>query len=71
MIILYTTHCPKCKVLETKLNNKNLEYTIIDDVDEITGMGIMSIPVLKVDDVLYSFKEANDWINAQEVANEN
>ena len=47
MIILYTTHCPRCKVLETKLNNKNLEYTIVDNV-------------------LYPFKEANDWINEQE-----
>ena len=66
MIILYTTHCPKCKVLETKLNQKKLSYTIVDNVDEITGMGIMSVPVLQVNDDLFSFIEANKWINEQE-----
>jgi glutaredoxin len=66
MIILYSTGCPRCKVLETKLNSKNLEYTIVDDVDEMTGMGIMSVPVLKVGDDLLSFVEANTWINEQE-----
>lgn len=66
MIILYTTHCPKCKVLETKLNQKKLSYTIVDNVDEITGMGIMSVPVLQVNDDLFSFVEANKWINEQE-----
>lgn len=66
MIILYTTHCPKCKVLETKLNQKKMSYTIVDNVDEITGMGIMSVPVLQVNDDLFSFVEANKWINEQE-----
>ena len=28
MIILYTTHCPKCKVLETKLNDLHISSTI-------------------------------------------
>lgn len=69
MIILYTTHCPRCKVLETKLNEKKLSYTVVDNVDEMTGMGIMSVPMLKVDDNLLSFVDANKWINEQE-ANE-
>ena len=71
MITLYTTHCPRCKVLETKLKNKGLNYSVVDDVNEITNLGILSVPVLNVDDVFYQFKEANDWINQQEAKNEN
>ena len=67
MIILYTTHCPKCKVLETKLNQKKLSYTIVDNVDEITGMGIMSVPVLEVNGNRMDFVTANNWINKLEV----
>ena len=66
MITLYTTHCPRCKVLETKLKNKGLDYSVVDDVNEITNLGILTVPVLNVDDVFYQFKEANDWINKQE-----
>ena len=71
MIILYTTHCPRCKVLETKLKNKGLNYSVVDNENEITNLGILSVPVLNVDDVFYQFKEANDWINQQEAKNEN
>jgi glutaredoxin len=35
MITLYSTGCPKCKVLETKLNNKNIEFNVNTDVDEM------------------------------------
>jgi len=72
MITLYTTHCPRCKVLETKLKNKGLDYSVVDDENEIINLGILSVPVLNVDDVFYQFKEANDWINQQEAkTNEN
>ena len=27
MIVLYTIDCPKCKVLEKKMNNLNLDFT--------------------------------------------
>ena len=67
MIILYTTHCPRCKVLETKLNQKELTYTIIDDVDEMTGAGIMSVPVLEIDGNKMDFTTANNWLNKLEV----
>ena len=33
--ILYSTHCPKCNVLEKKLNSKSIQYTIIDDIEEL------------------------------------
>lgn len=64
-IILYTTHCPKCKVLESKLNAANLSYTVCDDIDKIMEKGKMSVPLLEVDGVVYEFKEAVDWVNAR------
>ena len=31
----YTSHCPKCKVLKTLMDNKKIEYTEIDkNIDE-------------------------------------
>lgn len=63
-IILYSTHCPKCKVLEAKLNSKDIAYTECTDIDKMQSMGIMSVPVLGVDGKLLLFKEATDWVNA-------
>ena len=65
MITLYSTHCPRCRILEEKLDDKGIDYTIVTDIEEMTKLNIMSVPVLKIDDRLLSFKEANDWINEQ------
>lgn len=66
-IVLYSTHCPRCSVLEKKLKKKNLHYTEINDVDKMLAMGLKSTPVLQIDGgVLMNFQEANEWINAQE-----
>ena len=64
---LYTTHCPKCKVLETKLNQKNIDYEEIDDIDTIKQKGIEELPVLELDDgQLLPFVLANKYINSLE-----
>lgn len=63
MIILYTTHCPKCKVLEKKLEKANIQYKICEDATIMREKGFTSAPVLEVDDKLLTFKEAVDWIN--------
>lgn len=34
-IILYSTHCPKCKVLEKKLQMANITYTVFDNITEM------------------------------------
>lgn len=65
MITLYSTHCPRCRVLEDKLEDKDIEYTVVTDVEEMSKLNIMSVPMLKVDGNLLPFKEANDWINEQ------
>ena len=65
-VTLYTTHCPKCKILETKLNTKNVQYTEISNIDEIEKAGFNSVPILKVDDKVLKFGDANKWINELE-----
>lgn len=62
-VILYTTFCPKCKVLETKLKQKGIEYKEITDIDIMTEKGFMSVPMLEVDNFVMNFTEANTWIN--------
>ena len=37
-IIFYSTKCPKCKVLEMKMQKKNIQYTENNDIDFIGHM---------------------------------
>lgn len=62
-IIFYSTHCPKCKVIETKLKQARLKYTEVDDVDEMIKLGFRVAPVLKVDNRILNFVEANKFLN--------
>ena len=62
-VTLYTTHCPKCKVLESKLNSKNIAYDEVTDVEEMTRLGFQAVPMLKVDDTVMDFMGANQWLN--------
>ena len=64
-VILYTTHCPKCTVLEKKLTSKNIPYEEVTDVDLMINKGFDAMPVLEVDDTIMYFKTANTWINEQ------
>lgn len=64
-VVLYSTHCPKCKVLEAKLKQKSISYEEINDVDLMMQKGFTSVPKLEVDGVVYDFKEAVEWIGAR------
>lgn len=63
MITLYSTHCPKCKILEKKLDNANIEYVICDDMDIMINKGFDFLPMLEVDDKIMNFGEAVKWVN--------
>jgi hypothetical protein len=63
-IILYTTHCPRCTVLEKKLKQKNILYLTIDDEEIMRKEGFTEVPMMKVGSGNpMNFKQANDWIN--------
>lgn len=62
-IVLYSTDCPKCKILKQKLDSKSIRYTVCDSVDDMLALGIMQVPVLSVEEELYGFQQANEWVN--------
>ena len=64
-VILYSTHCPRCKVLTIKLQQKNIAYKEVNDVEEMTAKGFKEAPKLEVDGVIMDFKQAVDWLKGQ------
>lgn len=62
-IILYSTGCPKCNVLKSKLDSQKIQYELVTDVDQMKNKGFMSAPILQVDDDYYSFGEAVKYLN--------
>ena len=64
-IKLYTTHCPKCKVVEQLLNKKGLDYTTEDDIEKMMALGLQSAPALEADGRLMDFSEAVRWLKEQ------
>jgi glutaredoxin len=62
--VLYTTGCPKCKILEKKLNEKNVKFEIVDDTEKMKELGITSVPVLMVDDKSMIYYDAVKYINS-------
>lgn len=65
-VVLYSTGCPKCKVLKAKLDNTWIKYEIVDDVDEMLRLDISTVPCLGVDGKIMNFKESVDWVNSME-----
>ena len=63
-VVLYSTYCPKCIVLQKKLISKNINFEEVNDVDAMLEKGFMAAPMLEVDDEVMDFKAANDWINS-------
>lgn len=64
-VILYSTGCPKCKILKAKLAAKSISYTESTDINEMIALGMKSAPALKVDNELLDFGRAITWVNNQ------
>ena len=67
MIVLYTIHCARCKVLEMKLKQTGLEYSVVDDEDAVVNAGkehgITGAPILEVDGEFLKFEDAVKFVN--------
>lgn len=75
--VLYTSHCPKCNILQKKLKNKCtpdgrlLSIKICDDPDVIVAeTGRMEVPLLKVNGNLMDYLAAVRWVNSLPVSKE-
>ncbi len=64
-IVLYSTNCPKCKVLEKKLDSIGVDYTIVTDEDLMISKGFSSAPMLEVDGNIMDFGNAVRWAKEQ------
>lgn len=65
-IILYSTNCPRCKVLKAKLEQKKIQYKECTDIEEMLKLNIKMAPILQVDQALLDFSNAIKWINSME-----
>ena len=65
-IILYSVNCAKCKVLETKLDQLQISYSLVTDPEIVARVGkahgITSAPILQVDDIFYDFTRAIKYL---------
>ena len=61
-VVLYTTHCPQCVVLENMLKNNNVEYETVTDVKVMRKKGFLSVPRLEVDGKFMNMKESMEWL---------
>ena len=65
-VTLFSTNCPRCKVLAQKLTDKGIEFNISEDVDEMIRRGFRSAPVLDVDGESMDFSTAVKWVDSKE-----
>ena len=68
-VILYSTHCPKCKVLSSKLLQKGIDYDEINDIEVMAQKGFTTVPMLEVNEVVYDFKKAVELYPTSSKAN--
>lgn len=66
MVNLYTINCPKCIVLEKKLDKAKIDYNKITDQEKIIEVsnktGLRSAPILEVDGDFMKFEKAVEWL---------
>lgn len=61
-VVLYTTHCPQCTVLENMLKANNVEYDVETDVKLMRQKKFFSVPKLEVDGVVMDMKQSMEWL---------
>ena len=66
-VTLYSTGCPKCKVLKKKLEAANIKYTEVTDTDKIyqicKSTGLDSVPIIAIEDGhILDFNRAIAWV---------
>ena len=56
--VLYSTGCPRCKILEDMLTKKGVSFEKVEDKSVMINKGFMSAPMLVVGDKTYDFVTA-------------
>lgn len=61
-MIVYTTHCPVCVVVENLLKEKKIPFEEVTDVEIMKEKGITSVPVIEESGVSYVGSEAVQYV---------
>lgn len=62
-LILYTIGCPKCNVLEKKLDSSGLAYKKVTDIKTMEEKRYNALPILEINGVKHDFASAVKWVN--------
>ena len=65
MIKLYSTHCPQCNTLKTKLDRAGIVYEVCDNIETMKARGFKSDPMLETDEGTFNLIEAVKWVNSK------
>ena len=64
MTVYSTEHCPQCQFLKQKMTEKHLLFDVCTDENILTEKGIVSVPVLGLDDgTLLRFADALKYVD--------
>ena len=63
-VVLYSMGCPKCDVLQSKLDRAGIKYHKVYDKWEILSKGYDVLPILEVDGNPLEFSAAVKWVNS-------
>lgn len=61
-IILYSTKCPRCLMLEKKLEQHGIDFEEITDTNVMIEKGFTTVPMLEVDGQIMDYNESIKWI---------
>lgn len=62
---LYSTKCSRCLMLEKLLENKNIPYVEINDMEIMTQKGFLTVPMLELENgEILDFTNSVKWINS-------
>ena len=64
-IVLYSTGCPKCKILKKKLDDKGIKYEEVNEKEKIMAKGVLSVPWLEANGDMMDFGKSIKWVNEQ------
>ena len=62
-VVLYSTGCVNCRLLESKLMAHKIPYKKETDMKVMEEKEFMSVPILEVDGRVMNFGAANQWLN--------
>lgn len=71
-VTLFSTQCPKCKILERRLKEMNIQFELLEGEEAVNIMldnGFKSAPVLSANGEMMDFSKAIEWIKTKGESN--